>query len=73
MGSTGFRNPRALGCSIPSVARALLRGILPRDPRYRWRKKIVIPALQQRSHLRDWSYSVCQLQRWDKCCEAYTS
>jgi len=25
MGSTGFRNPRALGHSIPSVARVLLR------------------------------------------------
>jgi len=25
MGSTGFRNPRALGRSVPSVARALLR------------------------------------------------
>ena len=25
-GSTGFRTPRALGCSVPSAARALLRG-----------------------------------------------
>ena len=34
-GSTRFRNPRALGCSVPSAARALLRarGFLNRvDP-----------------------------------------
>ena len=34
-GSTGFRTPRALGCSVPSVARALLRGqgvLNPVDP-----------------------------------------
>ena len=34
-GSTGFRTLRALGCSVPSVARALLRGrgvLNPVDP-----------------------------------------
>ena len=34
-GSTGFRTPRALGCSVPSAARALLRGrgvLNPVDP-----------------------------------------